>query len=347
MAFAESVPTPYLIILDAVMVAAAVMVLWKSADWFVEGAVGVAEKLQLPHMLVGLVLVSLATTAPELSVSLLAALQGAPEIALGNAVGSVIVDDSVALGLAAILAPVPLVADPRLIRPVAVFLPAVIAVAFFMVLDGTLGRLEGLVLVAMFAGYLCFSYVREVRARRGARGLTTSELRPIQEELIDLTWQKVMVLFAIGLVGLVLGSELLVTGAKGIAVSMGLPPVVIGLTVVAVGTSVPEIATAVTAARKGRGGIAVGNILGADILNICWVAGLSAVANPLRAESNVVMVMFPAMVVIVLATLAMLRKGHGLRRPNGWILVCLYVLYLAFLLWAAPPGSLPQTGESS
>ena len=131
------------------MVLAAIVVLWKSADWFVEGAVGVAEKLRLPHMLVGLVLVSLATTAPELTVSLVAALQGAPDMALGNAVGSVIVDDSLALGLAAILAPVPLLVDRRLFKTIVLFLPAICFLAFFMVRDGTVDRVEGLVLLGM------------------------------------------------------------------------------------------------------------------------------------------------------------------------------------------------------
>ena len=259
------------------MVLAAIPVLWKSADWFVDGAVQVAEKLQLPHMLVGLVLVSLATTAPELTVSLVAALQGSPDIALGNAVGSVIVDDSVALGLAAILAPVALAADPRLFSTVIMFLPAVSFVAFFMVLDGTLDRVEGLVLLGMSVVYFVASYLREGRTRRDDGHTVYDELTEERPE--EFRWPKIFGLFAAGLVGLILGSERLVFGAKGIAIFLRMPPVVMGLTVVAVGTSIPEIVTAVTAARKGHAGIALGNILGADILNICWVAGLSAIAS--------------------------------------------------------------------
>jgi len=322
------------------MVLAAIPVLWKSADWFVDGAVEVAEKLRLPHMLVGLVLVSLATTAPELTVSLVAALQGSPDIALGNAVGSVIVDDSVALGLAAIFAPAPLIADPRFFRTIVMFLPTISFLAFFMVLDGTLDRVDGLVLLGMFVGYLVMSYLRERRARSDDRNTPYSEL--IEEKPEEIGWPKILGLFAAGLVGLILGSELLVSGAKGIATFLRIPPVVIGLTVVAVGTSIPEIVTAVTAARKGHAGIALGNILGADILNICWVAGLSAIANPLRAEKNVIMVMFPAMITIVLATLLMIRTEHRLSRREGYVLLLLYVLYIGFLLYFVPPGSLPH-----
>jgi cation:H+ antiporter len=322
------------------MVVAAIPVLWKSADWFVDGAVQVAEKLRLPHMLVGLVLVSLATTAPELTVSLVAALQGSPEIALGNAIGSVIVDDSVALGLAAILAPAALAADPRLLGTIIIFLPAVGFAAFFMVLDGTLGRVDGLVLLGMFVCYLVVSYLRERRARHNDRDTDLSDLT--EEKPKDFRWPKVLGLFAAGLAGLIFGSELLVTGAKGIAIFLRMPPVVIGLTVVAIGTSIPEIVTAVTAARKGHAGIALGNILGADILNICWVAGLSAIANPLRAEKNVIMVMFPAMIIIILATLFMIRTDHRLSRREGCVLLFLYVLYVAFLLYFVPPGSLPH-----
>jgi cation:H+ antiporter len=324
------------------IVLASTLVLWKSADWFVEGAVGVAEKLRLPHMLVGLVLVSLATTAPELTVSLVAALQDAPEIALGNAVGSVIVDDSVALGLAAILAPAPLVADRRLFKTIAVFLPAISFLAFFMVRDGALDRIEGLVLLGTFVGYLVVCYRRERRSRLDGRVAATSELDIIDEKLQAISWSKVATLFVAGLIGLVVGSELLVTGAKGIATFLHMPSVVVGLTVVAVGTSVPEIVTAVAAARKGHAGIALGNILGADILNICWVAGLSAIANPLRAEKNVIMVMFPAMITIVLATLFMIRTDHRLSRREGCVLLLFYVLYVAILLYVVPPGSLPR-----
>lgn len=321
----------------------AVAILWKTADWFVEGAVGIAQRLGVPEMLVGIVLVSLATTSPELMASLLAALQGMPEVALGNAVGSVIVDDTMALGLAA-LAASPIAVNPRIFRTSAIVVIVVMFVCFGLAFDGTLNRWEGAILIGLFFTYSAFSYWDERRRRLHPETLTEDvhgELKELEHSVQQMGIGKILILFICGFLGVLLGSELLLRGAKGIAELMGLSPVVIGLTVVAIGTSVPEIATCVTSARKGKGGIGVGNIIGADILNICWVAGMSAVANPLVVQKSVINIMFPMMVVIVLSMLAMLRYKHRLTRINGVILVCMYVAYLAILLTYAPPAAIP------
>jgi cation:H+ antiporter len=330
---------------NCLLIAASIPVLWKSADWFVEGAVGTARKLKVPEMLVGLVLVSIATTAPELTASLLAALQGNPEMAVGNAVGSVVLDDTMALGLAAVLAPVPLVVNPRVFRTSAIFLALVCALAFLMVTDGTLSRPEGGCLAALFAGYAILSIVL---ARRRARSRAPAEaeaeageaetgegVAPVRER----SGKAIVGLFVLGLAGVLIGSELLVVGARGIAEQMKISPAVIGLTVVAIGTSIPEIATAIASALKGHSGIGIGNILGADILNICWVAGLSAVANPMTIGKRTVYAMFPSMLVVVATMLILLRMGYRLSRWKGCVLVGLYVAYVILLLYLVPPGA--------
>lgn len=333
--------------LSCLLVALSVALLWKAADYFVEGAVGVAEKLQVPKMLVGIVLVSLATTAPELVTSVLAALQGSPEVALGNAVGSVIVDDGVALGLAALLAPLPLVAHPRILKTSAVFLIAVDGAAFLMVLDGRLSRLEGAVLLALFAGYVAVSYRTERRLRPsggagGEAAAADGELLEIEQKIGGRSTRAIALMFIGGLIGVLAGSELLLLGAKGIAGFLGLSPVVIGLTIVAAGTSVPEIATAIASALKGHSSIGVGNIVGADILNVCWVAGISALAHPLSVSRREVLVMFPAMLAIVAAMLLMLFLGkYRLRRWHGAALLGMYAAYILVLFWLIPPGSVP------
>lgn len=319
---------------DWLLVGIAVAILWKCADWFVEGAVGVAEKAHVPPMFVGLVLVSIATTSPELMTSLLAALQGMPELALGNAVGSVAVDASVALGLAAVVATTPLVADPHIFRSSALMLLSIIGLAFLMTLDGTLSRPEGGLLIAIYVVYTTVVYL-QIRKRRleGKANLTASQsdLGEIEAHLAGMTLTKIFVLFAGGFLGVMLGSELLLRGAEGIAHALGLSPVVIGLTITAIGTSTPEVATCVAAARKGQSGIGIGNIIGADILNICWVAGLSSLANPLTAETKVIWFMFPAVFIIVVTMLAMLRYGYNLTRLNGAVLLSLYVVYALVL----------------
>ena len=320
----------------------AVLILWKCADWFVEGAVGVAERMHVPQMLVGMVLVSMATTSPELMTSLMAALKGRPETALGNAVGSVVIDASVALGLAAVLSVVPLKADPGIFRSSAVFLLFVIASAFIFTLNGELGRVEGMLLVGMYLIYTTYSYL-QVKRRKEELGIEPEEIKEevhlIEEKIAAMSMQKIGLLFGVGFVGVMFGSHLLLLGAEGIAARIGMSNVVMGLTVTAIGTSTPEIATCVASARKGAGGIGVGNILGADILNICWVAGLSAIAHPLAAETVDIYFMFPAVFIIVGTMLLMLRQGYQLSRANGAVLLGLALAFYAVLFGVVVPYS--------
>ena len=302
------------------------LVLTKSASWFVDGAVGVAEYLNVPKTLIGIVLVSLATTAPELAVSVLSSLSGNPEIALGNAVGSVIADDGVALGLGALVAGSPILVNPYLLKTTGIFLIVVDLAAYAMAFDGTLNRAEGMILVALFGIYCVFAYVTRHRSSEAEREQMEG-LAEIEEAVAGRGLGMLMLWFGVGLVGVVLSSEGIVRSTVTMAEFLGVSKAVIGLTVVAIGTSLPEIATAVTAARKGHGGIVVGNILGADVLNICWIAGASAVVNPLVVPSRVIHFSFPAMLVIVGAMLVMMRTRHRLARGEGMVLLALYALY--------------------
>jgi cation:H+ antiporter len=321
------------------LVIASIIVLWKSADWFVDGMVGVAEKMGLPHMLVGLVLASLATTAPELMTSLIAALRGEPELALGNAVGSVIVDASVALGLAALVASSPLLADPKLLKTSGLFLISVAILCFVMSMDGTLARHEGATLVGLYVAYTAYAYIYGSRRRKADKldpKFVSEELEEIEEHIEGFSTKQIALLFLAGAAGVLIGSHMLVSGATQLAELAGMSSVVIGLTVVALGTSVPEIATATAAAYKGKSSLGVGNIIGADILNICWIAGLSSMANPLTAEKREIFIMFPVMLVVVFSMLLMLRQGFKLTRANGAILVSLYVAYVFIALFYLP-----------
>lgn len=327
---------------DIVYLIIAIGILWKCADWFVEGAVGVAEKLQVPQMLIGMVLVSVATTSPELMTSLMAAIKGRPETALGNAVGSVVIDASVALGLAALISSIPLKADKGIFRSTAVFLPFVILAAFAFTFNGTLGRVEGALLVGMYIIYTVYSYLT-VKRRQREEGKEPEELKEevheIEEKIAGMTTGKIATLFGIGFAGVLFGSHLLLLGAEGIAERIGMSNVVMGLTVTAIGTSTPEIATCVASAMKRASGIGVGNILGADILNICWVAGLSAMAHPLAAEKVDIYFMFPAVLIVVGMMLLMLRQGYQLTRANGAVLLALAVAFYAVLFGVVVPMS--------
>lgn len=329
------------VLLDFLYVATAVGILWISANWFVDGAVGLAAKLHVPEMLVGIVLVSIATTSPELMTSLLASLRGMPEVALGNAIGSVIADDTLALGLAGLIATTPLVANPRILRTSAVVLVVVAILCFVMTFDGVLERWQGAILVCCFLGYSAFSYWDELRQKRMGRAAPDHGVEE-HEAITHASLGKIILLFAAGLIGVLFGSHLLLEGAMGIAEFLEIPNVIMGLTVVALGTSTPEIATCVIAARKGKSGLAIGNIIGADILNICLVAGLSAIANPLSAAKKEIFFMFPAMLIIVFTMLTMLRFGYNLTRRNGIVLISLYLVYIVVMYLISGTGGAPE-----
>jgi cation:H+ antiporter len=322
------------LILAWVVILVAFGVLAKCAGLFVDASVGIANRLQVPKLVIGIVLVSLATTAPELSVSLMSALRGQPEMALGNAVGSVICDDGLALALAGVLSVAPITIMPNVLRTSGFFLLLVEILAFvFVAFDGTLERGEGAMLVGLFAAYLFFLY-RQHKQGNLKDGLDVPEAAAgIKTSILRLS-----LVFAAALAGIILASEFIITSATAIARSFAIPEAVIALTLVAFGTSIPEVATCIVAARKKEGAIAVGNILGADIMNICWVAGASSIANDLViSDKKQIFFMFPSMFVIVGAMLIMLRMGYRLTRKKGIILFALYLVYLASFFRLFPP----------
>jgi cation:H+ antiporter len=312
------------------------VILAKCADWFIEGAIGVAQRLHMPPILIGIVVVSLGTTAPELAVSVRASLKGEAAMALGNAVGSVIYNSGLALALAALLAPALILIDRMVLRSSGLFLVVVQLAAYAFCLNGALERGEGALLVLAFVGYLGYSYWEQRRNRR-----QNPELLEELGALAQRRWRTILLLFGGGLTGVFFSSGWIVDSATVVALELGVPSVIVALAAVALGTSIPEVATCIIAARRGQGSLAVGNILGADILNICWIAGASAVVNPLVVEPEVINFMFPSMLVIVFAMLAMMRFGHQLKKWHGGVLLGLLVVYLA-LLFIVNPGALPE-----
>lgn len=317
-----------------VLLVGAFALLVKCADWMVEGAADLARHLRVPPILIGIVIVSIGTTTPELAVSVQAALDGKANIALGNAVGSVIYDDGIALPLVALLSPVVVVIDRTILRSASVFLVIAHVGAYLMSWDGTLSRAEGMVLVAWFFGYLIYAYLEQ---RRG---------HPVMTEEVDFdsdpcSWTITIALLVVGLIGVLISSEGIVKAAPVVATALGVSDVIIALVVVALGTSIPEIATCVTAARKRQGSLAVGNILGADILNICWIAGASAVVHDLTVQPDVIHFMFPSMLIIVFAMLGLMRWGYTFERWKGAVLLALCLLYLV-VLFVINPGALPE-----
>ncbi len=308
--------------------------LFKCADFFVTGAVCIAKILNVSRMIVGIALVGLATTAPEFGVSVQAAFLGHPEIALGNAIGSVVCDDGVALALAAILSPVIIFVNCRLLEIAGIFLLSIDVGAYLLARNGTIGRLEGILFIVI----LCLYYVFIVRGKNlHLERPTLGQLKIMRVEPSPPSpkWpalKKPLFLFTGGIVGVIITSRLVIWASLHIARYFSISETVIGLTIIAIGTSLPEISTAITAALKKEGEIAVGNIIGADILNILWIIGVSSVVNPITVDLKVINFTFPYMILIVTVMLVSMRLGCRLGKAKGIILFILYGLYLGLTL---------------
>ncbi len=300
-------------------------VLAKAADWLVEGAVGLSCILRLPKILIGIIVVGVATTAPELMVSTISAFLGKPEIALGNAIGSVICDDGLALSLAVLISLSPILITRNIFKITAIFLIVVDIVAYALCWDGTLNRWEGMLLVGMFAVYaIVMIFIN------GHKKEAVSHKK-------DVANSKIFLMFCFGLIGIFVTSRFIVSSAVFVAHYFNVSEAIIALGMVAFGTSIPEVATCITAARKGEGGIAVGNILGADILNVCWVAGVSAIVNPLTVGTKLTHFMFPSMLVIVFVMLGLMKINYRLERWKGGVLLVMYILFLLSMIIFFPP----------
>ena len=314
-----------------VLLACSFYLLAKGANWLVDGSVGIAERFRLPKLLIGIVLLGFATTAPEFAVSFLAALAGIPEMALGNAVGSVIVDDGVALALVGLLSAAPVLVNRRLLLQTGAFLVVIDVLAFiFAVTDSTLSRVEGAFLVVCFFVYLGYVIWDRCRRPAGAKDVAR-ELDGVEAKIAGRGLPALVGLFVMGLVLVIGSSKVVVMSAERIATWAGIHEAVVALTVVAIGTSLPEIATCVTAARKGHGALAIGDIIGADILNIAWIAGASSIANPLTVDAKVIWFMFPSMLIIVLTMLVGLAWRGRMTRRLGVVLIAEYAVYMGVM----------------
>jgi len=302
-----------------------VVLLILGGEYFVESSVSLASHLKVPRILIGTTLVSLATTAPELAVSVRASWLGQPELALGNAVGSAIANIALILGLLCVLRPMAVHAwEFRLPSWVMLGLGALL-----MVLTSPLwvGRGAGIGLLLCGATYLTVDYVRH--RRHGTRDADDAEAA-----VGILSLPKSIVLFVFGACMVIGGGELLCTHGAALARHLGVPPLIVGLTMVAFGTSVPELVTMLHAARKGVPDLSLGNVVGANILNLTLVTGSAATIHPLVLPSRMHhLYSFGAMVFIFVLLKVMAHTGpQRLTRREGCVLIGAYVVYLVGLL---------------
>ena len=293
------------------------------AHSFVQGAVKLAMAIRISQLIIGLTVVAFGTSAPELFLDVTATVRGSVELAFGDLVGSNIANIGLILGIAALARPLEL--QMRLLR---VELPLVVGVSAFlwwMASDGQVGRIDGIIMLAAFAGFLLLMF-------RSAK----NESHEVQREVEGVTtngesWKKSTAYFIGGLLALIGGAQLMVLAATSLAHAMGISDLVIGLTVVAVGTSLPELAISVMATIRRQSDISVGNVLGSNIFNILFVMGLCATITPLPVRPESLQVDLPVMLGAVIFVCIFVTRNRRLGRAGGATLLAGYVMYLVYL----------------
>lgn len=311
------------------ILAGLILLVW-SADKFVEGAAAVAKHLGMPALLIGMVIIGFGTSAPELAVSAMAAADGNPGLALGNGYGSNITNIALIVGLTAVIAPIAV--HSQVLRKELPLLVVLTLIAGAQLLDGELSRLDGWVLLGVFAAVMGWSIFQGLRGKDDA--LTGEAEAQIAGDLMAM--KAAIMWLVIGLILLVVSSRLLVWGAVTIAQSLGVSDLVIGLTIVAIGTSLPELASALAAVRKNEHDLILGNILGSGIFNTLAVVGLAAVIEPMAVAPEV---LYRDWTLMLALTVGLLLMGFGMTgwrkvisRFDGSILLLIYVAYTSYLL---------------
>ncbi len=306
-----------MIFLQLLLLVLGFIMLVKGADWFVDGASGLARKMGIPQLVVGLTIVAMGTSAPEAAVSITASLNGTADIAVGNVIGSNILNILIILGITSVITSVAIQKSTLMIEiPYVIFISIVLI--FMGMSEESVSRLEAGILLVLFIVYLSYLFVL---AKKG---------KEEKEEQSKSVWMLLLGLIVGGVV-IVVGSDITVDSATKIAKILGVSPRIIGLTIVALGTSLPELVTSVTAAKKGNADIAIGNIVGSNIFNILFVLGLSGVIKPLVYEAEFLVDGIVAVAASVLLWISVIKK-RKLTRPWGIVMLVAYAAYLVYLL---------------
>ncbi len=317
------------ILLQAVFLVLGFVLLIKGADWFVDGASKIADKLGIPQLVIGLTIVAFGTSAPEAAVSIAAALSGdSIDIAIGNVLGSNIMNILLILGISSIICPLAVQKSTKNIE-----IPFVIVITAFVLVmgyfDGWLGRIDGIIMLGLMA---CFLIYLLNMAKKGQGGV--EEVEGADEN--DKMW-KLILWVLLGGAAIVLGSDVTVSSASYVATRFGMTEKLIGLTIVAFGTSLPELITSTMAAAKKKDDIAVGNIVGSNIFNILFVLAAAAVITPLPyryEKTNFLIDNIVALVTALLLWIGVLNKDQKLKRGFGVLMLVAYAAYFVYLLMA-------------
>ena len=302
------------------------VMLIKGADWFVDGAAGIADKLHIPQLIIGLTIVALGTSAPEAAISISASVQGSADIAVGNILGSNILNILIILGITSVITP--LAVQKSTVKYEIPFV-IIISVIFGLIglFDNSIGFIDGILLWVLFIAYIAYLFIM---TKKGKIQADESD-----DEDNDKKPKKVWQLILFGIIGIALvvfGSNITVNAATEIATMFGMSERFIGLTIVALGTSLPELVTSITAALKKNADIAIGNIVGSNIFNILFVIGTSAMITPVAYQNQFLIDSIFCVATAMLLLLLVLNKDKKLKRWGGIIMLICYAGYFVYLI---------------
>lgn len=309
------------ILLQFVLLVVGFIMLVKGADWFVEGASGIADRFGIPQLVIGLTIVAMGTSAPEAAISIASALKGSAGITVGNVIGSNIMNVLLILGITALI--VPLQVQMSTFRAEIPFVAAITVLLLALGMNGdSLSRLDGGILLALLVLFLFYLL------QMAKKGKGQEEAQPEKKKKV---WQ-LLLLTVVGGVLIVWGSNVTVDSASAIAKFFGMSDRMIGLTIVAFGTSLPELITSVTAGIRGKADLAIGNIIGSNIFNILFVGGMAAVITPVAFETNFIVDTVVAAAAVVLLWLLVCNRDKKLKRPGGIVMLASYAAYFVYLI---------------
>lgn len=315
------------ILWSIILVALGLLLLWKGADFLIDGASAIARGFGVPSIVIGLTIVAFGTSLPELLVSVMAAFQGNGAIAFGNVLGSNIANVLLIFGCSVLIANLPIKKNT-----VKVEIPLAIAAALMLWLfspDGSLSTLDG---IALLCGFVIFFTYIIISAQKGKKNQTVAAQKAAK--LTSKQLGQAIILIVLGLVALAWGGNLTVNGASAIATYFGLSQALIGLTIVAVGTSLPELVTSIVGVKKGETDLVIGNIVGSNIFNTWWILGLATVIKNIQIEGDFRLDLWLNVATFIMVLLFAFwgKPKYALKRWQGVIFLACYVAYVSFLV---------------
>lgn len=294
------------------------VLLIKGADWFVDGSSAAAKLLKIPPLIIGLTVVSMGTSLPEASVSVSAALAGKNELAVSNVVGSNIFNLMGVCGVCALISPL-IINKETYKRDFPISIGAAALLIGLGAMGMSVGRVDGIILLALFIGFLYLMVMSAKKARQEA-----------EDEYKTMPVWKLLIFIVVGIVAIIVGGKMVVSGASDIARTFGMSENLIGMTIVAIGTSLPELVTSVVAARKNEVDMAVGNVVGSNIFNILFILGAASAISPV-VFSMENMIDSVALIIMTAFTMLLCAKTKKLSRLHGGIMLAIYIAYSVYI----------------